>query len=128
MNFIFAQIPTASETEIGKWVIGLLAFLVLVDRIIQIFINVRGRPSSEQLQSHYDELAQRVKNLEVKFDQERIDNQKNYASLIEAGEERARLLHERLNPVTEKLSHIEGAFTAWQQSFQQFIRLMEANR
>jgi polyhydroxyalkanoate synthesis regulator phasin len=110
----------------GIVLLGLGVILGVVVKAFELMRNIKGEPPSEQLKASHDDLVKRVDRVESALEKVQREIHTINQDLTLAGEERARLLHERINPLVENTAAIRGGMEAFKQSFDNFTAMMSA--
>jgi len=118
MTPLLAQIPSAAPGSIETWLLAAAAIVAIANQGIGLFKNVKNSPQFIQLSEQFttrssfhkhaelnrlahDRIESRVAALERKLEHDKDE-------IIAAGEERARLIHDRINVAIEKLGELRG--------------------
>lgn len=110
----------ATTSDIGTWALVLLFAATLIDRIYSIQQKRKNDPQRREIsfseeyasKTEFKAIERRVKDVETKLERElaeiRREMKEDRETILQAGEERAVKIHERINAVLSGVSRLEG--------------------
>ena len=116
----FADIGTASNSQLGTWVVIMFAAASGVSSIIAIFSMFATR-------REVDRIDTRVTKLEDVDTIIRAEMNKMKDELFYSAERRSAVLHNRLNPVVENLAQLKGAQDSAQTQMDAFLSILHVD-
>jgi len=116
------MIDPQSGASIGNWLLTGAAIVAIANQGLGMIDRLKGRPSAESLQQQAQELKQaslvaqqaaddRMDKFEEELGGLRQQMRNDRNDILNAGEERATKLHDRINNVLAAVSHVQGALT-----------------
>jgi hypothetical protein len=112
---ILAELNLPESIGLAGWLACLAFVITLVNGVLRLADRVRGKepqPPNAELGAEFHALGQRVARLETEVEAIRAEFKEDRLSLMQAGEERAGRLHERINEVLRAVAKLEGRLLA----------------
>jgi hypothetical protein len=127
---MLAEIATATNAQLGTWVIILFAVINGSVGIIGVFSLFATRREFDKLDVRVTKLEEGsvevVRELSSMAESIRKEVRQHKDELLLSADRRSSVLHNRINPVTVNLSEIKGSMEAFTQSFNSFSEIIKA--